>query len=56
MSYEHPALPMIRAFEQFRSSPYWDVNHHRVGYGSDTITRPDGTVARSKAGDERHAG
>ncbi|HZH50258.1 MAG TPA: hypothetical protein VEZ16_00100 [Microvirga sp.] len=40
------AAAVIREFEGFRSSPYWDVNAHRVGYGSDTITRADGTVVR----------
>jgi GH24 family phage-related lysozyme (muramidase) len=38
------ALSMIRGFEGFRETPYWDVNALRVGYGSDTITRPDGSV------------
>jgi GH24 family phage-related lysozyme (muramidase) len=36
----------LRDFEGFRSRPYWDVNAYRVGYGSDTITRADGTVVR----------
>lgn len=35
---------MIQHFEGYRSQPYWDVNHWRVGYGSDTVTRADGTV------------
>lgn len=34
----------LRHFEGFRDTAYWDVNHWRVGYGSDTITKPDGTV------------
>ena len=38
------AAGMIRHFEAFSPTPYWDVNHWRVGYGSDTITRADGTV------------
>ena len=37
------AASVIRSFEGFSPEPYWDVNHHRVGYGSDTITRADGT-------------
>ena len=45
------ALDLIRQKEGFRSSTYWDVNHHRVGYGSDTITLSDGTVKRVKQGD-----
>lgn len=46
----HPAIPLIKKFEGFRASPYWDVNHHRVGYGSDTITKPDGSVAEVHPG------
>lgn len=37
-------LAALRRFEGFRSTPYWDVNAYRTGYGSDTITRADGTV------------
>lgn len=40
------AKALLRKKEGFRSSPYWDVNAHRVGYGSDTITRADGSVVR----------
>jgi GH24 family phage-related lysozyme (muramidase) len=35
---------LIRQAEGFRTNAYWDVNHWRTGYGSDTITKPDGTV------------
>lgn len=35
---------VIKHFEGFKEQPYWDVNHWRVGYGSDTVTRADGTV------------
>jgi GH24 family phage-related lysozyme (muramidase) len=35
---------LIRNFEGFRAQPYWDVNHWRTGYGSDTVTRADGSV------------
>lgn len=38
------AVSLLRDFEGFRETPYWDVNHHRVGYGSDTITTADGKV------------
>jgi GH24 family phage-related lysozyme (muramidase) len=38
------ALGLIREFEGFRETPYWDVNAYRTGYGSDTITMPDGSV------------
>lgn len=39
-------LGLIRSFEGFSSSAYWDVNAQRAGYGSDTVTRADGTVER----------
>lgn len=38
------ALSLIRRFEGFRETPYWDVNALRTGYGSDTVTMPDGSV------------
>lgn len=34
------AAAMIRGFENFIASPKWDVNHLRIGYGSDTTTDP----------------
>lgn len=40
------AAALLRKFEGFRETPYWDVNADRVGYGSDTITRADGSVER----------
>ena len=40
------AFSLIRSFEGFRESPYWDVNALRTGYGSDTVTMPDGSVQR----------
>jgi len=40
------ALSLIRSFEGFRETPYWDVNALRTGYGSDTVTLPDGSVQR----------
>lgn len=45
------ALDLIRSFEGFRETPYWDVNALRTGYGSDTITMPDGTVRPVTEGD-----
>ena len=39
-----PSAALIRSREGFRSTAYWDVNHWRTGYGSDTITLPDGSV------------
>lgn len=44
-------MQILRAREGFRSTTYWDVNHHRVGYGSDTITMPDGSVRTVQQGD-----
>ena len=38
------ASSLIAHFEGFRAVPYWDVNHYRVGYGSDTVTHADGRV------------
>lgn len=44
------ALALIRGFEGFRDKPYWDVNAHRAGYGSDTVTLADGRVAKVTPG------
>lgn len=41
---------LIRQKEGFREQPYWDVNAWRVGYGSDTITKADGTVVKVEKG------
>ena len=38
------SMAMLREFEGFRETPYWDVNAYRTGFGSDTITRADGTI------------
>lgn len=35
---------MVKGFEGFREQAYWDKNHYRAGYGSDTKTNPDGSV------------
>jgi GH24 family phage-related lysozyme (muramidase) len=40
----NPTLALIRQFEGFRETPYWDVNALRTGYGSDTVTLADGSV------------
>ena len=40
------AAALLRAKEGFRSKAYWDVNAWRTGYGSDTVTRADGSVER----------
>lgn len=46
------ASQLLRDFEGFRARPYWDVNAYRIGYGSDTITRADGTIVRVRPGME----
>ncbi|MBO6858485.1 hypothetical protein [Roseibium sp.] len=37
---------LIRSKEGFRTKAYWDVNAYRTGYGSDTVTKADGTVEK----------
>ena len=49
-STEEGAAALLRKFEGFRSSTYWDVNAHRLGYGSDTITKADGSIVRVQQG------
>lgn len=44
------ARGLLREFEGFRETPYWDVNALRAGYGSDTVTRADGSVERVAKG------
>lgn len=44
------AYELIRSEEGFRTDPYWDVNALRTGYGSDTVTRADGSVEPVNAG------
>lgn len=44
-------IDLIREFEGFRETPYWDVNAFRAGYGSDTITDAQGNVRRVSQGD-----
>lgn len=41
---------LLRSKEGFRNAPYWDTNAWRVGYGSDTITKADGTVVKVQQG------
>jgi GH24 family phage-related lysozyme (muramidase) len=45
------AEALIRHFEGYRSQAYWDVNHYRVGYGSDTTTDASGRVRSVQEGD-----
>ncbi|MBX3580067.1 MAG: hypothetical protein KF723_22925 [Rhizobiaceae bacterium] len=44
------AANILRQEEGFRPTPYWDVNAYRTGYGSDTITKADGSVVRVQQG------
>ncbi|MCR9239688.1 MAG: hypothetical protein NXI17_23705 [Alphaproteobacteria bacterium] len=46
------AAALLREFEGFREGTYWDVNAHRTGYGSDTITKADGSVHKVRKGDK----
>lgn len=39
------AARLIAGFESFRSKAYFDVNHFRVGFGSDTMTDAAGRVS-----------
>lgn len=43
-------LKSTKELEGFRETPYWDVNAYRVGYGSDTITKADGSVVKVTKG------
>jgi GH24 family phage-related lysozyme (muramidase) len=45
-SLDDPTLGLIAKHEGFRERPYYDVNALRTGFGSDTVTLPDGTVKR----------
>ena len=44
------ATGLLKKFEGFRHDAYWDVNANRAGYGSDTITKADGTVVKVTPG------
>ena len=41
---------LIKEREGFQPTGKWDVNANRAGYGSDTVTLPDGTVQKVTAG------
>lgn len=41
---------ILRKEEGFRETPYWDTNAYRIGYGSDTVTRKDGSVVKVTQG------
>jgi len=44
------AADLIKQKEGFRSTPYFDVNAYRAGYGSDTVTLSDGSIQRVTQG------
>jgi murein DD-endopeptidase MepM/ murein hydrolase activator NlpD len=44
-SAKEQAMAFLRKEEGFRAKPYWDNNHWRVGYGSDTMTDAQGKVS-----------
>jgi len=44
------AAEHLRTREGFRAEPYFDVNAHRAGFGSDTTTRADGSVVPVRPG------
>lgn len=44
------ATGLLKHFEGYRDKAYWDVNAHRVGYGSDTITKADGSIVKVTQG------
>ncbi len=44
------ALDVIKGFEGYRDTPYWDVNAFRTGYGSDTVTMADGSIVPVRQG------
>lgn len=41
---------LLRSFEGYRATPYYDVNAYRAGYGSDTVTLSDGTIQKVTKG------
>ena len=44
------ATDLIREKEGLRAKAYWDVNHWRVGYGSDTTTDANGNFSKVTQG------
>lgn len=51
MSLESNSADVIKGFEGYSSTPYWDVNAYRLGFGSDTLTLLDGTYRKVTQGD-----
>lgn len=44
------AMDLIKQFEGFRNTAYWDVNAFRAGFGSDTVTLADGSIRQITEG------
>lgn len=44
------SVALLKKFEGFRPTPYWDTNAYRVGYGSDTVTLDDGSIRKVTEG------
>ena len=44
------ATDLIKQREDFLEKPKYDVNAYRAGYGSDTVTLPDGSVQKIEPG------
>lgn len=44
-------IEILKKFEGFSATAYWDVNAYRIGYGSDTITSSNGTFRKVKSND-----
>ena len=42
-------IDFLKKEEGFRENAYWDVNAYRIGYGSDTITKPNGSTIKVTA-------
>ncbi len=49
-SEQEMATMILKKFEGFSSGTYWDVNAHRLGYGTDTITTADNKVIPVRQG------
>lgn len=50
MGTEPLSFGLLRQFEGFSATSYWDVNAYRAGYGSDTVTLADGSVVPIREG------
>ncbi|MEQ1950562.1 glycoside hydrolase family protein [Mesorhizobium yinganensis] len=46
---ESAAVELVKKFEGFISKAKWDVNHFRVGFGSDTMTDAAGRISKVTA-------